>query len=86
MVNLAEIIPQIAGSINWINTMGYFWDTADQETGVQRLREPREHVAGEGLRRLRLRRRTQFTPLSECETLASWPPSSGTKCGMMLFQ
>jgi len=83
----AEIIPQIAGSIDWINTMGYFWDTSAQETvfnayaSLQNMTPEKICIGvgcgyGDG---------TDFTPLDECETLAAWQPSSGSKCGMMMF-
>jgi hypothetical protein len=83
----AQIIPQIAASIDWINTMGYFWNTADQQTvfnayaSLENMTPEKVCIGvgcgyGDG---------SQFTPLPECETLAAWQPSSGTKCGMMLF-
>lgn len=83
----AEIIPQIASSINWINTMGYFWGTLDQETvfnAYARLKNmsPEKICIGVGCG---YGDGSQFTPLPECETLASWQPSGASKCGMMLF-
>ena len=83
----AQVIPQIASSIDWINTMGYFWGTQDQETvfnayaSLQNMSPEKICIGvgcgyGDGYK---------FTPLDECTTLAAWQPSSGTKCGMMLF-
>lgn len=84
----AEIIPQIASSIDWINTMGYFWSTSQQEqvfnayAGLKNM-TPEKICIGVGCG---YGNGYQFTPLSECTTLAAWQPSSTSqKCGMMMF-
>lgn len=81
----AEILPQIAGSLNWINTMGYFWDSDQQITafnayanliGADKVCIGVGCGYGDG---------TDFTPLEECSSLAAWQPQGTTKRGMMLF-
>jgi hypothetical protein len=81
-----EIIPQIIDSVDWISTMGYFWDTADQQkvfNAYAALKNvtPEKILIGVGC----YYGQGQTTPLSECETLAAWQPASGTKGGMMLY-
>jgi hypothetical protein len=81
-----EIIPQIAGSIDWINTMGYFWTTSQQEQVFDAYAalpdmSPEKICIGVGCGY----QGGASTPLDECTSLASWQPSSGSKCGMMLF-
>jgi hypothetical protein len=81
----AEILPQIADSIDWINTMGYFWPTSQMETAFNtyaKIVGPEKVAIGVGCG---YGDGTEFTPLSECATLASWQPASATKAGMMMF-
>jgi len=79
-----EIIPQIAESINWVNMMGYFWDTGEQETAFAAyagIVGPEKVTIGIGV----CYQDGVSTPLDECSTLAAWQPASGSKAGMMLF-
>lgn len=81
----AEILPQINDSINWINTMGYFWSTSQQQAAFDlyaNIVGPEKVNIGVGCG---YGNGHQFTPLSECATLAAWQPSGASKCGMMTF-
>lgn len=79
----AEILPQIADQIDWVNTMGYFWSTSEQQTAFQAYADivgPQKVVIGVGVDYSG----GSSTPLSEVAALSSWQPSGG-KAGMMLF-
>lgn len=79
-----EILPKIASTIDWVNTMGYFWDTQDQQTAFAAYADlvgPEKVAIGVGVDY----QGGASTPLDEVSALASWQPASGSKAGMMLY-